>query len=334
MTSVGMPGPARAAEQPPVSRRGRFRSSVLLVCAVALAGVAALVMVRLTGLDAGTFLAMPVAAFPLVAVGTVGLLLAVLALKARWLAVTAVVLVVTELILLVPRFVPRDVVIPADVPRLRIGTSNTYVGQIDARALVELVRAERLDVLAVQELTQQGVRELDEAGLRELMPYRELHPEVDSSIYSRLPLSRGGLLDRPTTWPQTTAELRVGGRAVKLVAVHTFYPAGDPQQWTVDLEALRDEAAAAGRDMVVLGDFNATLDHAPMRSLLAAGLVDTHAELGRGWAPTWPVGKAFLPPSFQIDHVLHGPGLVAVSAREHTIAGSDHRVVTAELALT
>jgi endonuclease/exonuclease/phosphatase (EEP) superfamily protein YafD len=82
---------------------------------------------------------------------------------------------------------------------------------------------------------------------------------------------------------------------------------------------------------VLLGDFNATLDHAPMRALLAAGLVDAHAELGRGWAPTWPVNGR-LPPLIQLDHILHGRGLAAVSAGEHTIAGTDHRVVYAELA--
>ncbi len=125
----------------------------------------------------------------------------------------------------------------------------------------------------------------------------------------------------------------MAGRAVRLVAVHTYFPAGDPQRWTGDMTALRDEASAAGSDLVVLGDFNATLDHAPMRSLLAAGLVDTHAELGRGWAPTWPVSGSPLPPLIQIDHVLHGRGLAGVSASEHTLPGTDHRAVIAELAL-
>jgi endonuclease/exonuclease/phosphatase (EEP) superfamily protein YafD len=92
------------------------------------------------------------------------------------------------------------------------------------------------------------------------------------------------------------------------------------------MSALR---AVAGRDAIVLGDFNATVDHSPLRSLLAAGLVDTHAELGRGWAPTWPA--AF--PLVQIDHVLHGPGWAAVSASEHLLPGTDHRAVVAELAL-
>jgi endonuclease/exonuclease/phosphatase family metal-dependent hydrolase len=310
----------------------RLRTVLLFICGLALAGVATLAMVRLGGLDAGTLLAMPIAGLPHAAVGTAVLLLVLLALKSRWLTLLAVVLVVAELVWLVPRFIPKDTHVPADAPKLRIATSNSHVGRIDAGALVELARSAQLDVLAVEELTYEGVRALDEAGMRELMPYREQHPEVDSSIYSRLPLSSGGLLQRPTTWPQTIAEATVGGRAVRLVAVHTYYPAGDPHRWTLDMEALRAEAGEAGKDVVILGDFNATLDHAPMRALLGAGLVDTHAELGHGWAPTWPASGT-LPPLIQIDHVLHGTGLAAVSASEHTVPGTDHRVVVAELAL-
>ncbi|KAA2255493.1 endonuclease/exonuclease/phosphatase family protein [Solihabitans fulvus] len=272
---------------------------------------------------------MPVAGFPVASAGTVLLLAALLAARSRRLALAAAVLVVVQVCCLAPRFVPSGQDVPAAAPRLRVGTSNTHVGRVDPAALVELVRSERLDVLAVQELTADGVRALDAAGLLDLMPYRELHPEVDSSIYSRLPLANGGLRHLPTTWPQTAAEVTVGGRTVRLVAVHTYYPAGDPDRWTRDMTALRAEA---GPDAVVLGDFNATLDHAPMRALLDAGLVDTHAELGRGWAPTWPADGA-LPPLLQLDHVLHGSGLAGVSVREQTLPGTDHRAVVAELAV-
>jgi endonuclease/exonuclease/phosphatase (EEP) superfamily protein YafD len=319
-------------------RRRRPRTAALIACGLALAGPSALVVVRLAGLDDGTVLAVPMAGFPCAAVFSVFLLLVVLAVptlrRSRWLAAVTAVLVVTELALLVPRFVPDGRSVPAGAPRLRVATSNAHVGGVDPEALVRLVRTERIDVLAVEELTSQAAAALDRAGMAGLMPYRELHPETDSSIYSRLPLSGGGELRRDTAWPQTTAEVAVGGRTVRLVAVHTYYPLGDPGRWARDMAALRAEAAADGPDTVFLGDFNATLDHAPMRDLLAAGLTDTDAELGRGWAPTWPADRAHLPPLTQLDHVLHGSGLLAVSAAEHTLPGTDHRAVVAELALT
>jgi endonuclease/exonuclease/phosphatase (EEP) superfamily protein YafD len=270
--------------------------------------------------------------FPYIVVATAVILLALLALRSRWLILAAAGLVAVELVLLIPRFVSHNPGVPAGTPRLRIATSNTHRGHVDMRALVELVRSKRVDVLTVQELTPERIGALDAAGMRELMPYRELHPEIDSSIYSRLPLSGGGLLNQPTDWPQVTADISVGGRSIRLVAVHTYYPVGDPRRWTKDMAALRTEAGRAGKDVVFLGDFNATLDHAPMRALLAAGLTDTHAELGR-WAPTWPADRTLLPPLIQLDHVLHGGGLSAVSVSEHKIAGTDHRAVVAELAL-
>ncbi|WHT17597.1 endonuclease/exonuclease/phosphatase family protein [Crossiella sp. CA-258035] len=291
-----------------------------------LAPVVGLVLVRLAGLDDGNVLALPMAGFPLVAAGTVllAVVFGVVRMKAAWLAAG---LAVVQLAVLVPRFVPDGGEVGA--VRLRVGTINALAGRVDAAALVELVRAERLDVLAVQELPGAGVRSLAAAGIDEVLPYQELHPEQDTSIYSRLPLHGGGLLAAPTTWGQTVAKVEVGGRAIRLVGVHTLYPLGDAEKWGRDLAALR---VAAGPDVVMLGDFNATLDHASMRGLLAAGLVDTHAELGRGWAPTWPSGW-WVPPLMQLDHVLHGAGLRGVSVGEHTLGGSDHRMVVAELAL-
>jgi endonuclease/exonuclease/phosphatase (EEP) superfamily protein YafD len=292
----------------------------------------ALVVVRLAGLDTGTPLAVVVVGLPHAAVAGVLILLTVAALRSWWLTGIAAVLVVVELVWLVPRFIADDVSVPNGAPRLRVATVNTHVAKVDAGALVGLVRRERVDVLAVEELTSKAGSAFDRAGLAELMPYREAHPEAGSAIYSRLPLSGGGLLHRDTTWPQPTAQVFLGGRGVRLVAVHTFYPLGNARRWAQDMKALRSEAADDARDTVFLGDFNATLDHASMRDLLDTGLTDTHAELGHGWAPTWPAHDSRLPPLIQLDHVLHGSGLVAVSVSEHTLPGSDHRAVVAELA--
>lgn len=183
----------------------------------------------------------------------------------------------------------------------------------------------------MQELSPAAARAIDDAGIPELLPHRVVPAEADTALYSRLPVERGGLADVSTAWPLATAPVTVGGRPVELVAVHTCYPLGDAGRWAADLRALRAEA---GRAAVLLGDFNATLDHAPMRDLLDAGLIDTNAELGEGWAPTWPTRGASPVPLIQLDHVLHGPGLTAVWAGEYELPGSDHLAVVAELAVT
>ncbi|WP_129842019.1 endonuclease/exonuclease/phosphatase family protein [Streptomyces sp. RFCAC02] len=312
--------------------RWRVRLAGTVVCAVLLAGAWALMVVRLTGADSDTCLAVAVAGLPwAAAAGAVPLVAAPLlrAWRTTWVAVA---LVAVEIVVLAPRFTDDGVSVPADAPRLRVATSSAHAGAIDPAALVRLVREERVDVLAVAELSAATARELDRAGLAEVMPYRELRPEADSSIYSRLPLRDGGLLDLDTAWPQTAATAQANGRPVRLIAVHTYYPLGDPRRWADDMTALREEVERGSEDTVLLGDFNAGLDHAAMRDLLAAGVTDTHDELGEGWAPTWPAG-GLLPPLVQLDHVLHGPGLAAVSVSEHTLPGTDHRSVVAELAL-
>ncbi|MEV0460229.1 endonuclease/exonuclease/phosphatase family protein [Catellatospora methionotrophica] len=331
-TAVTVPQPADGIKPP-----GRVRRRLPgLALGAVLAVPSALLLVRLTGLDAGTPLAVPIVLLPYSAVLSVLLLAAVLAvaaLRTRWAVAVCAVLAVAHLVLLTPRFTPDGSQVPAQAAQLRVATVNADVGAADPAALVRLVRAERLDVLAVQQLPPAGVAALTAAGLDTLLPYHELRPEWDASIYSRFPLNRGGALAADTAWPQTTAELTVGTRTVRLVAVHTYYPVGDPQRWTRDMAALASAARDSGPDTVFLGDFNATLDHAPMRDLLAAGLTDTHDELGRGWARTWPVGMNLLPPLVQLDHVLHGPGLAGVSAGERTVPGTDHRAVVAVLAL-
>lgn len=331
------PRTGRGAERAREARRGRGRTYGLVGCGVLLAVPSVLLVVRLTGLDTGTPLAVPMILLPYAAVLSVlvlGAVLAVPVLRSRGAVAVTVLLAVAHLVVLVPRFVSHQRPIPAGAAELRVATLNTEAGSVDPKALVRLVRSERIDVLAVQQTPAAGLAALTAAGLGTLLPHHVLRPEDDSSIYSRLPLTEGGPLHAATAWPQTTAEVTVGGRGVRLVAVHTYYPLGDADRWSGDMAALTSAARSSGPDTVFLGDFNASLDHTPMRTLLASGgLTDTHAELGDGWVRTWPVGLGFLPPLVQLDHVLHGSGLAAVSVGERTVPGTDHRAVVAVLAL-
>lgn len=315
-----------------VSRWSRLRRGLRGCCWLLLACVAAVVVIRLAGLDDGTYLALPVSGMPYLAVVSVLLLGASALLRGRALSVVAAALVVVQVVLLAPRFVAEGAE-PAHAAgaTVRVATSNTLQGRVDAGALVDLVRTQRVDVLAVQEFTPSAASTLAEAGLADLLPHHVLPGGADTALYSRLPLSRTGALAAPTTWRQAAASVRVGGREIRLVSVHTYFPAGDPDRWSRDLAALR---TAARHNAVLLGDFNATLDHAPLRELLAAGLVDSHAELGEAWAPTWPTRGASPVPLLQLDHVLHGDALAATWAGEYELPGSDHRAVVAELRLT
>ncbi|MEU6236584.1 endonuclease/exonuclease/phosphatase family protein [Kitasatospora sp. NPDC047058] len=330
-------GKRGAADRSGRGRRGWTGRVLTGLCAAALVPSAALAVVRLGGWDDGTSLAMPMVLLPYAAAGALLALVVLLALRSWWVAGVAGLLVVLQLCWLVPRFVPEGGSVAADAPRLRVATSNAYMGQVDAAALVKLVREQRIDVLAMEEFWGAAPGAMEQAGIREVLPHRQVRPGRDTVLYSRLSLAPLDASAPEEARSLVAAEVAVGGRTVRLTAVHTYYPLGDAGRWSRDFAGLRAAATGATRNAVFLGDFNATLDHAPMRELLATGLTDTHAELGRGVSPTWPEDNAdfpYLPPVIQIDHVLHGDALTAVSVAEHRVPGTDHRAVVAELAVT
>jgi endonuclease/exonuclease/phosphatase (EEP) superfamily protein YafD len=220
-------------------------------------------------------------------------------------------------------------------PTLRVLTINMHFGEASAPAVVALARRLHVDVLSVQELTPELVVSLNRAGVGELMPHYVLAPEeraAGTGLYARVPLRA---LPRPagTHNVLATAAARVpGAPAVQFVAVHTAAPRRDAVAvWDADLRAL-PPAGSAGALRVLAGDFNATLDHADLRRLIDTGYEDAAAVVGAGLQGTWPEGRR-VPPAVAIDHVLADArcGVRAVSV--HTIPGTDHRAVFAELVL-
>ena len=122
----------------------------------------------------------------------------------------------------------------------------------------------------------------------------------------------------------------------RLLAVHAAYPLEQPEPWLTDLESIRARTAAAvdqGPTLVV-GDFNATHDHAPLRAVLDSGVRDAAEQAGSGWQPTWPTtrhGQEWLSPLLTIDHVLTSPHFVAVRTESFEIPRTDHLTLIARL---
>jgi endonuclease/exonuclease/phosphatase (EEP) superfamily protein YafD len=83
---------------------------------------------------------------------------------------------------------------------------------------------------------------------------------------------------------------------------------------------------------VLAGDFNATLDHAALRSVLRRGYTDAAAAAGRALSWTWrPLRLRF--PRLTLDHVLVDPRVTVAGVEVVAVRGSDHRAVVAELVL-
>jgi endonuclease/exonuclease/phosphatase (EEP) superfamily protein YafD len=221
-------------------------------------------------------------------------------------------------------------------PHLRVLTANAHIGETPAADLVALVRSQRVDVLAVQELTPEFDRALAQAGLGRVLPHRVAMPLPNAhgvGLFARRPLAplRGpahlynpvpaGILNVP------------GAPPVEVYAVHPAAPfdAEQTAAWKRDLRGL-PPASSPGALRILAGDFNATLDHAELRRLLGTGYEDAAEEAGAGLKPTWPFNRRRLPP-VTLDHVLADVRCGVAAVETFPLARSDHKAVLAELVL-
>ncbi|WP_169987117.1 endonuclease/exonuclease/phosphatase family protein [Microbispora sp. H10836] len=258
------------------------------------------------------------------------------ALAARRPAVIAVA--AASSVLLAAVVLPRaaETAPTATGPSLRILTVNLFYGSGDAATVVDLVRGLEPDVLTTQELTPEAVGALDAAGLGRLLPYRHLEDgpgPSGSGIYARHPLTKapGFAPEGGHNMPRARLALP-SGPPVEIVDVHTLAPLsnGDVAQWTAELAAL--PAASPGVVRVLAGDFNASLDHSALRAVLGRGYADAADATGDGLTTTWPANRRY-PPLITIDHVMYDRRASAVRTGVHTVPGSDHRALFAELRL-
>lgn len=218
---------------------------------------------------------------------------------------------------------------------LTVMTSNLLHGEADARAVLRIARDHDVDVLSLQELTREAVERLDAAGARRLLPRRVLRPAPRASgmgLMARRPLRAAATPGREIARRLSAMLALPGGEELGLVAVHPVPPLSGERTraWQSVLRGLPD-ANAGGRRHVLIGDFNATLDHRELRRVLARGYTDAADATGDGLRPTFPVGapRALL----TVDHVLVPSSIRVRRVSVRDVAGSDHRAVVAELVL-
>lgn len=230
---------------------------------------------------------------------------------------------------------------PADgATPLTVLTFNMYEGKADTVELFEVLQEHEVDVVVLPEITFGTLDELTSMGLSDLYPYHLGRPNgaVDGTmVFSKLVLTDTQVV--PMEFQSYSVVVGTGDEAVNLLAVHPRAPVppGGVPQWSQENADLLAAAEAAGTDLV-LGDFNATYDHAPMRAWADAGWRDSLELVNAGLSPTWPANGLspvpdFHPPALiQIDHVLVGDRFAAIGSEVLEIDGSDHRAVIATVA--
>jgi endonuclease/exonuclease/phosphatase family metal-dependent hydrolase len=299
------------------------------------AGWALVALVRLVGLHADAF---PWAVEPAVVpyAAATAVLPVVLALTVRrWLAAALASAALAALVgVVAPRaFGGPD---PARGPAVRVMTANLREGHADPAAVVALARAQRVDVLALQEVTPPELGRLMGAGLGRMLPYWSANPQwvlpAGTALFSRYPLTGVGRHELPMTFTETLATVQPPGAVpVAIDVVHYCAPV-DPAQTACWRAGVRSIPAATpdGPVRLLLGDFNMTLDFPDLRHILATGYRDAADVVGEGLAPTFPYLGPPLP-RLTPDHVLADRRIGVSAVSVHPIENSDHRAVFAEL---
>jgi endonuclease/exonuclease/phosphatase family metal-dependent hydrolase len=174
------------------------------------------------------------------------------------------------------------------------------------------------------------------AGLKDLLPNGAVYPSPGvrgSALFSRWPVRDDGLRRNPAEFGQARATVTVAGAApVAVESVHPCAPSAPDRSgcWAAGL-AGQPPATVDGQIRLLIGDFNATLDHRALRRLLATGYRDAADVTGAGLTGTWPMDKPL--PKIALDHVLADRRVGVRHFAAYPVPDSDHKAVFAELIL-
>lgn len=283
-----------------------------------------------------------------------------LLIRARKLALVALVMVTVGMAWFVPYFIPK-VQAAANGPTLRVLSFNVWGNNHRLEGVEAWIREQNADLVFLQEVSPAYARD-SMPGLAEVYPY-QLGQRDGIRWGGNVVLSRYPLVDVPVVnWREGNENgfqrvtVEVNGQQVALYNTHLAFPVGGSRIGRLEntfylrvLLGYQDDARNAQRDMlvdmleteplpfIVAGDFN-TSDLSPSYSALASVMNDAFKERGYGFGGSWPVASArglpsFIPPIIRIDYIWHNDGLRALEASQGPRLGSDHLPVLAVLEL-
>ena len=317
---------------------------ILHVCLViALVLLAVPTVARATGATSAP-LSWLVALTPWVALACVVLLVITLLARSTLLAILAAVLCVVQVWWLAPLYIADHHISESQVTADRaagrvliVMTLNLKYGSADLAAVVRVVKEHDVDILALEELTNSAVSSLHDAGLDALLPHSFTRPTDEytgTGLWSRAPLTDERTLSGFTS-EQLLARVMLAGQTMTIAAVHPVSPGPtNNTTWLHEYASLVTDLDAITGPAVIAGDFNATRDQSPFRSVIATGYVDGADQAGAGVHFTFPQ-QGRLPPLVTIDHVLsRNSSLSAVAVKVVPVPGSDHAALIVTYAPT
>ncbi|UKJ63611.1 endonuclease/exonuclease/phosphatase family protein [Cellulosimicrobium cellulans] len=152
---------------------------------------------------------------------------------------------------------------------------------------------------------------------------------LGSGLWSALPLDDVDV-EPFSNDAMPSATVEVDGVPVRVTAVHPIPPIPEyVRVWGEETGALAERAAADPLPQVLVGDFNATHDHATFRRLLGDRFHDASRESGSGLDLSWSPRPGTVPPVLNLDHVVTDRENVVTDVVSLPVPGSDHRAIVA-----
>jgi endonuclease/exonuclease/phosphatase (EEP) superfamily protein YafD len=225
----------------------------------------------------------------------------------------------------------------ADAPQLKVAFANVCRSNTDVAGILAELAAGEHDVVALAEVTDHHLDAIGSILPSGTYPWRLVEPDRPDGSKGLALVSRFPMEQVEKWWtqghPQLDATVLVpGALPLRLLVVHTWGPLGRKiRRWRAQLADVA--ARAEGEDTLIVGDFNATLQHRSFARLVGTRWSVASTRAFGGWRGTWPANRRWRPALFRIDHILAGPGISVRSGRALRASGSDHRPVSAVLQL-
>jgi endonuclease/exonuclease/phosphatase (EEP) superfamily protein YafD len=233
---------------------------------------------------------------------------------------------------------PTSIGTGADGPRLKVGFANVWRSNTDVEGILAELAAGEHDVVALAEVTEHHLDAIASVLPPTTYPWRTIEADGSNGSKGLALVSRFPVVHVEKWWsaghPQLDGSVLVpGALPFRILVVHTWGPVGRShiKSWRAQLVDIA--ARAEGERTVIVGDFNATLQHRSFARLVGTRWSDAASRAFGGWRGTWPANRRWRPALFRIDHILVGPEISIRSGRAWRARGSDHRPVSAVLRL-
>jgi endonuclease/exonuclease/phosphatase (EEP) superfamily protein YafD len=259
----------------------------------------------------------------------------------RWgLAVAALAICVAQVIYVAPE-VLASTPLPAGLrmlPTLRLFDANVYQRNYSMAGYVRQMNSDQPDLVTLEETETWDQQQFDVSPTFKRLRYHYSEQCCGSRgfiVASRFPLGHGTISKVDGLPYMVRFKLSISGRPINLWVVHTTAPVNPNwNMWNQELDGVsRQLMADHPRPLLMVGDFNASWGNRGFRAILSTGLTDAAAARGEPFDFTWSQLLPLLPPLIRIDHVLTGGDLTVTSMSTHPGPGSEHRDITAIVAI-